>query len=120
MFEEDSREEFKDLIEAVTEAIKSSEKVKEILYKLYQEKTISPKAILALFLKMHVSFLENEVNQERIKENDGSIDDIKVSPYPKTIDGRLMSPREAAFEDYCREKFDEKKWLKQLGIKFEN
>lgn len=120
MFEEDPEEKFKDLIKAVTEAIKSSEKVKEILYILYQEKAISPKAILAIFLKMQVSFLENEVNKERRKKNNRSIDDIKVSSYPQTVDGRLMTPKEVAFEDYFRERFDEKKWLKQLGIKFEN
>ena len=120
MFEqEETKEEFNELIEAVTEAIKGSEKVREILYRLYREKVISPKALLALFLKMKVSFFEDNIYDETVPDKQ-CIGDVEVSPCAKSIDGKPVTPEEEAFEKYYSERFDEEKWLKKLGLRFEN
>jgi hypothetical protein len=120
MFEEEPKEDFDDLIEAVTEAIKDSERVREILYRMYQEKAISPKTLLALFLKMQVCFSEEKVLGEENAEIGNYVDNIEVSRCEKNIDSKFSSSKEEAFEEYCQKRFDEEKWLKELGIRFNN
>lgn len=120
MFEEEPKEGYDDLIEAVTEAVKGSEKVREVLYQMYKEKAISPKTLLALFLKMQVCFAEEQDCQESAGGKKDYVDKIQVSPFTKNLENRSMTPEEEAFEEYYSERFDEERWLKELGIRFEN
>lgn len=34
------------------------------------------------------------------------------------IDGQPMTPNQVLFEEYARERFDERKWMKKTGIRF--
>jgi len=118
MFEEEPKEDFDDLIEAVTEAIKDSERVREILYRMYQEKAISPRTLLALFLKMQVCFSEEKASDEENAGINNYIENLEVSRCEKNLDSKPSSSKEKAFEEYYQERFDEEKWLKELGIRF--
>lgn len=121
---------FEKLSKAITEAVVSSPKVKKIVEEILKKDKICAKSFMVLVLKIQAlaDVLEESEggidhdSEDNIETNDLDYQEDKkpekTLPQKPTqqIDGRILSEKEAAFEEYASEKFDTEAWLKKLGI----
>jgi hypothetical protein len=96
------------LSKAVIKAIENSGEVKKILKRLQSEEVITPETMLVLLMKPHPVPITKK-KQQNNKKNDKNYTKIKY--------GQMVSPMEMNFEEFSRKKFDQKTWLKKLGLK---
>lgn len=106
--------EFEELSKAISNAITNSKSVMKIINKLRKKDQISSDSFLVLIMKMQ---LLND-----LKKKDSAFHE-KEFPLPRFpldtsqyIDGEKLTPSELAFQEYCAKIFDEKTWLKKLGL----
>ena len=123
---------FEKLSKAITEAVVSSPKVKKIVEEILKKDKICSKSFMVLVLKIQAladvleegdSGIEHEHDTEDQLETSGLEPKENSKPektLPKNpaqqIDGRILSEKEAAFEEFASERFDTEAWLKKLGI----
>ncbi len=121
---------FEKLSKAITEAVVSSPKVKKIVEEILKKDKICAKSFMVLVLKIqaladvleegeggidHDSHDHMETNDLESQEDKKSEKNLPQNP-AQQIDGRILSEKEAAFEEFASEKFDTEAWLKKLGI----
>jgi len=106
--------EFEELSKAISDAITNSKSVMKIINRLRKKDQISSESFLVLIMKMQ---LLND-----LKKKDSAFHE-KEFPLPQLpldtsqyIDGEKLTPSELAFQEYCAKIFDEKTWLKKLGL----
>ncbi len=123
---------FEKLSKAITEAVVSSPKVKKIVEEILKKDKICAKSFMVLVLKIQaladvIEESEGDLDhdsEESIETSDleSQEDSKSEKTLPKNpaqqIDGRILSEKEAAFEEFASEKFDTEAWLKKLGIIF--
>ena len=123
---------FEKLSKAITEAVVSSPKVKKIVEEILKKDKICAKSFMVLVLKIQalVDVLEEDeggIDLENGDDLETSDSDAKENQKPEKklpqdpaqqIDGRILSEKETAFENFANEKFDTEAWLKKLGIIF--
>jgi hypothetical protein len=112
-----------ELIDAILEELAESERVVRLLHDL---KTKNPnKNDLSLLLELKIndilSFTHKKVAPEIQPRNRG---DFRRQPDPpkegstQFIDGKKLSEMEVKFQEWCVNRFNEKKWLDSLRIRF--
>lgn len=121
---------FEKLSKAITEAVVSSPKVKKIVEEILKKDKICAKSFMVLVLKIQALadvLEEGEGGVDHNNEDNMETSDLESQEDPKTekalpknpaqqIDGRILSEKEAAFEEFASEKFDTEAWLKKLGL----
>lgn len=112
--EEMNSEELERLSRAIINAIVKSEDVQKALALLYEEEPVCNEGLMVLMIRMRA--LTDAAEELRDVTRHLKNGDRKR----QFIDGRELSPQEAAFQEYCAEKFDEEKWLKDIRVTFKN
>lgn len=106
--------EFEELSKAISNAITNSKSVMKIINKLHKKAQISSGSFLVLVLKMlslndlkkkDSAFHEKEISHTKLP--------LDTSQY---IDGKKLTSSELAFQEYCAKIFNEKTWLRKLGL----
>lgn len=114
-FHNGSEEDIERLSKAIVDAIINSKDVRRILSDLIEKDVIIDKGFIMLMIKMQ-TLAELASSAERAEGR-------KRQPRRKNsnqfIDGRELTPNEIAFLEYCARKFNEKDWLKRVGITME-
>ncbi len=111
-----SFKQMKDLARSLSLALTKTEEIKKELASLYRQKLICPKSYQALRDKVELLF------NILLRMEDKLVGPARAHTPGKGkfyIDGRELTPKEAAFEEYYRERFDETEWLKKHGIALE-
>ena len=116
----DSEPEFERLSKAITEAVMTSEKVREIVEEIQKKDEICPQSFMVLVLKMQVlaESLELKVEQNNTsgKPTTKKRGRKKTPEKPQYIDGRKLSKREIDFEEFLNKRFDSESWLRENGL----
>lgn len=129
----DKDKELKELSHAIVDALTHNGDVMGMLADLKERKVIDSTTLLGLALKISdlleisgMAFTDDEVSlRRRLKEGASApATERALAPAVKEpsvegtamIDGRKLSNREIAFEEWSRERFDEKDWLKDQGL----
>jgi hypothetical protein len=124
---DESGKNFEKLSKAITEAVMTSPKVKQVISEIQEDEEICPKSFMVLVLKMEVltDTLELEVEEELIDES--LIEEPpapkkrrrkKSSKKPQFIDGQELSKKEIEFQEFSNNNFDADEWLKKNGLIF--
>ncbi len=128
--DQDKEKELKELSQSIVEALAANEEVMSHLTDLKERGVIDSATLLGLALKVDellqisgVAFMQDTDHHERppkelVGEVEGAIaaqEEID-EPTDATIDGRQLSPQEVAFQEWAASHFDEKSWLKDLGL----
>ena len=119
---DESGRNFEKLSKAITEAVMTSPKVKQIISEIQEDEEISPKSFMVLVSKMEVltDTLELEVEEELIDEPPApkKIRSKKSSKKRQFIDGQQLSKKEIEFQEFSNKNFDADEWLKKNGLIF--
>jgi hypothetical protein len=119
---DESGRNFEKLSKAITEAVMTSPKVKQIISEIQEDEEICPKSFMVLVLKMEVltDTLEIEVEEELIEKPPApkKRKSKKSSKKPQFIDGQELSKKEIEFQEFSNKKFDTDVWLKKNGLIF--
>jgi hypothetical protein len=121
---------FEKLSKAITEAVVSSPKVKKIVEEILKKDKICAKSFMVLVLKIQALadvLEEGEGGLDHDSEDHVETTDLESQEDQKSekilpknpaqqIDGRILSEKEAAFEEFASENFDTEAWLKKLGL----
>jgi hypothetical protein len=115
--------EMEKLSRAITQALLKSDDVLNILTLLKKNDRLKSDALIAFVLKandlLHISKKEEIFQKSNANAFPaGLLNPAKISNEEIFIDGKKLSEQEIAFEEYCSTKFNEKKWLRDLGIQF--
>ena len=114
--------EFERLSKALTEAVMTSKKVRKIVEEIQKKDEICPQSFMVLVLKMQVltESMESQFDQDNILEKPTTKkrNRKKIPKKSQYIDGRKLSDREVAFEEFLNEQFDSKDWLRKNGLIF--
>lgn len=114
-------EDYKKLYIAFINAISSSEEIKAIVEDLKKREQINSVSMFALIIKLEEllkgSALSAKTNLP-LKQRSEAGKYLKAALEGEYIDGEKLSPNEIAFEEFCRNDFDEDKWLKENRLKF--
>lgn len=108
-----SFKQMKDLARSLSLALAKTEEIKKELASLHKEKLIYSRNYEALRDKIEILFNILLRMEERLAGPARTALHSKGRFY---IDGRELSPKEAAFEEYYRERFNELEWRKKHGI----
>jgi hypothetical protein len=128
--------ELRELSEAIVEALTRNEEVMGLLTDLKERKVIEASTLLGLALKVNdlleisgVAFTQDELEENRRIQSKAiaeSLTEAVIEAEEKeaalreegeaTIDGRKLSKSEVAFQEWAAEKFDEKEWLRSMGL----
>jgi len=106
--------EFEELSEAISRVISNSKEVMRIVRKLHKEDKISPESFLVLVFKMESLDTHEEEEDEKDKKR-VPLTRLSLSR-SHCIDGKKLTPNEIAFQEYSIRTFNEKEWLKRLGL----
>lgn len=112
---EELRAEFEGLYRAIMRSITNSKEVREIIDRIYQLGLAKPGLLLNLSTNVRELIEQMSNGSARTAGSNGK-------NYKKTrqmIDGRELTPNEVEFESYFSERFDEEKWLRANGLKYE-
>lgn len=118
---ENSGRDFEKLSKAITEAVMSSDKVKKIVAEIQKKDKICPQSFMVLVLKMQVltESLEMEIEEDIVeKKTARKRGRKKASDRSQFIDGRKLTKKEMAFQEYASKRFDADSWLKKNGLIF--
>jgi len=106
--------EFKELSKAISNAIANSKSVMKIINKLHKKDQICYDSFLVLVMRMQL------LNDLKKKDSAFHEKELPLPQFPldtsQYIDGEKLTPSELAFQEYCAKIFDEKTWLKKLGL----
>lgn len=107
-------EAFEKLSKAISNAIAHSEEVSRVLSELYKKDKVSHDSFLVLVFKMQsLSTLKEVDSGEDKEERIIRRLPLDLSQY---VDGEKLTSNEIAFQEYCMKVFNEKEWLKKLGL----
>src|SRR3989339_597339 len=115
-YHNNAEEDIEKLSRAIVDAIVGSKEVKSILSRLIEKNVMVDKGFMMLMIKVQAL---SELADMAGKDNGAKRPSRKKSPR-QYIDGRELTPSEIAFLDYCTKNFDEKEWLKKIGITLED
>ena len=114
MDNQETPKEFEELSKVISEVISSSTKVTDVINKLTKKNKVNADSFLVLVFKMQ-SLNDSE---ETSFETDG--DQEKQPGFPlrisQCIDGKILTPNEIAFQEFCVRTFTQEDWLKKLGL----
>lgn len=121
----DPERDYEKLSKAITEAVLNSEKVKKIVADIQKREEICPQSFMVLVLKLQTltEGFDVEVEEgvpEKPKKKTVRRQGKKKGAGEQYIDGRPLSPKEIAFEEYVSKHFDTEEWLRKHGLTFEN
>ena len=121
--------EYENLSDAILQAIANSKEVQNILVRLREEENLDHMAVLNLFLSLDelfemisgkrnssVAYKLEPVEPQRSQEEETIEKPSSSERWKNKIDGKFLTLNETLFENYCQEKFNEKKWLKKARI----
>ena len=124
--DQDKEKELKELSQSIVEALAANEEVMSHLTDLKERGVIDPTTLLGLALKVDellqisgVAFTHDaDHHDQETKELTGEVEEAVMAQEESdaTIDGRKLSPQEVAFQEWAASQFDEKSWLKDLGL----
>ena len=117
MFEREREKNIERLSRVITEAIIRSEEVKKVLADIQDQNIIHPESFMILVIRMQllVDIIEEIEENLDAKENKTVKNNQTAAQY---IDGKELTNKEIAFEEYCIEKFNGEEWLKKNGLIF--
>ena len=115
-FQNTPEEDIERLSKAIVDAIVSSKEVKSILSRLIEKDVMVDKGFMMLMIKVQALSELADMAEKDTKAKKSS----KKKSTKQYIDGRELTPSEIAFLDYCTKNFDEKEWLKKIGITLED
>lgn len=111
---------FKKLYDAVVNSIFNSKDVQRIIQDLKEKEKITSVSIFALIIKLE-ELLNNAASPKKSHSSSGQakkeIKNLKSKGTGEFIDGKELSSKEIAFEEFCRKSFDEGEWLKTNKLK---
>ncbi len=113
--------------EAIMNAIVSSDPIRELLLEIGSKGYINDSSVFNLFLSLEE--LDSYMNPKAHGTESAPSAGTPAEPLSKTsteappqsmilIDGKALSEKEQAFEEYCSRKFNEGEWLKKMRLKF--
>ncbi|RMF87334.1 MAG: hypothetical protein D6736_13065 [Nitrospinota bacterium] len=108
-------DEFAELSQAISEAIARSKEVQEALNHLHEKNLLGAQNLISLVLQIEISSIEKEVSQGENAR--------RLSPPGRRVyqvDGRKLSAKEIAFEDYFARHFNEQEWLKKWHLRLDS
>lgn len=110
-------EDFKKLYNAIANAIFNSEEIKPIVQDLKERNKINSMSVFALFIRLNelTANLSLPAKASIQRKEGKNLRDIEKGQF---IDGEMLTKNEIAFEEFCRENFDEEKWLEENKIKY--
>ena len=120
--------EYERLNDAIMKAIVSSKDVEKVLQDFNGKKMINDLAVLNLILSLEELYdlvFSNPETQSEFSlepmEGSSSMDEPEPKQTPTKpgciVDGENLTPNEILFEKYLQRNFDEKDWLRKVGIK---
>ncbi|MBI3091578.1 MAG: hypothetical protein HYY96_13025 [Candidatus Tectomicrobia bacterium] len=115
-----SPKDFEKLSEVVTKAIAESPQVRRVLRRLKKDADFDFDRCLAIVLKVQPkeSAKKSTSKNPRSTRKRGSQAQQRHAPL-QYIDGCRLTENEVNFEEYCRERFDSKHWLRTHGMRLE-
>lgn len=115
-----SPKDFEKLSEVVTKAIAESPQVRRVLRRLKKDADFNLDRYLAILLKVQPKESAKKSTSKNSKpaRKRGSRVRHRHAPL-QYIDGCRLSENEVNFEEYCRERFDSKQWLRTHGLRLE-
>jgi len=115
-FYNNPKEDIEKLSKAIVDAIVKSKEVKSILSRLVKNYIIVDKGFMMLMIKIQALTELTDIQ----KKNDNGKRRAKKNDMRQYIDGRELTSNEVAFLEYCAKNFDDKEWLKKVGISLED
>ena len=124
---QDKEKELRELSQSIVEALAANEEVMSHLSDLKERGIIDPSTLLGLALKVDdllqisgVAFMQDTdpAPKELVGEVEAAIaaEEEAETSLDTTVDGRKLSTSEVAFTEWAASRFDEKQWLKELGL----
>lgn len=117
--------ELKALSHAIMEAITGNEDVMAMLNDLKQRNVVDSSTLLGLALRIGeiieisgMTFKQDEIEEKQTQLDTSDMEGEAQVPAYELIDGRELSAKEAAFQTWSAERFDERAWLKKMGLIF--
>ena len=100
------------LAEAIMEAARKDEKVKDIIKEILEFDNVDDKTIFTFNARL-ARFLEDAKDDgcDDDISNDIAVIDDDIPSGMAVIDGHNLSPNEIAFEEHCMNRFNEDEWL---------
>jgi len=115
--------ELKALSHAIMEAITGNEDVMAMLNDLKQRNVVDSSTLLGLALRIGeiieisgMTFKQEEIEEKQTQLDTAEVDGELQVPAYELIDGRELSVKEVAFQTWSAERFDERAWLKKMGL----
>ena len=120
-----NEKELKALSHAIMEAITGNEEVMALLNDLKQRNVVDSSTLLGLALRIGeiieisgMTFRQDEIEEKQTQLDTCDAEDSAQTPAYELIDGRELSAKEVAFQSWSAERFDERAWLKKMGLIF--
>jgi hypothetical protein len=107
--------EFDELSQAISEAILHSKDVQKALDNLHEKKLLGQKNVISLVLNIEVL----NMVLGKIKRGNPPEQRAASQKCPDHIDGKKLSAKERAFEEYFAHHFNEQEWLKKWRLQFD-
>ena len=115
--------ELKALSHAIMEAITGNEDVMAMLNDLKQRNVVDSSTLLGLALRIGeiveisgMTFKQDEIEEKQTQLDAPEAEGELQIPVYEAIDGRELSAKEVAFQTWSAERFDERAWLKKMGL----
>ncbi|MBI5814780.1 MAG: hypothetical protein HZB29_04135 [Nitrospinae bacterium] len=129
MEDKKNEKELKALTRAIMEVLTHNEEIMTLLLDLKTRKVIDSSTLLGLALKVSdlvevsgTAFSQEELGVRKAgpdpRAAEAKSDQLLAVKEKAVIDGRELSTRETAFQEWTSEQFDEKAWLKKSGLIF--
>lgn len=120
-----NEKELKALSHAIMEAITGNEEVMAMLNDLRDRNVVDSSTLLGLALRIGeiieisgMTFRQDEIEEKQTQLDTCDAEDSAQTPAYELIDGRELSAKEVAFQSWSAERFDERAWLKKMGLIF--
>lgn len=120
-----NEKELKALSHAIMEAITGNEEVMAMLNDLKERNVVDSSTLLGLALRIGeiieisgMTFRQDEIEEKQTRLDASDSVASAQTPTFELIDGRELSAKEAAFQSWSAERFDERAWLKKMGLIF--
>jgi len=110
---------YEKLSKAITEAVLSSPKVKQVVSEIQKRDDICPQSFMVLVLKLQSLTEGFEVEVEEAPEKPKKKSrrtKKKAAEEAQFIDGARLSKKEIEFEEFISEHFNTEEWLKKNGL----
>ncbi|MFV1950841.1 MAG: hypothetical protein ACC630_02615 [Nitrospinota bacterium] len=117
MFESEREKNIERLSRVITEAIIRSEEVKKVLADIQDQDIIYPESFMILVIRMQSLVDIIEELQENLDAKENGTEKHNHTA-PQYIDGKELTDKEIAFEEYCLERFNGEEWLQKNGLIF--